>query len=47
MLLERPNSRYVEVKVRDPDVVKELAVGADVEVAYTGARVVDVVAQKT
>lgn len=46
VLLEGSNARYVEVKVRDPDVVKELVVGEDVEVTYTDALVVDLVAQR-
>lgn len=46
VLLEGPNARYVEVKVRDPKVVAELKVGDDVEVTYAEALVVDVVAAK-
>ena len=46
VLLEGPNSRYVEVKVKDPDVLKQVKVGDDVEVTYTEAVVVDVVTPK-
>ncbi len=43
VLLEAPNGRYVEVKVEDPNVFKELRVGDDVQAAYTEAVVIDVV----
>jgi Cu/Ag efflux protein CusF len=46
VLLEGPNSRYVEVKVKDPNVLKEIKAGDDVEVTYTEAVVVDVVTPK-
>ena len=46
MLLEGPNSRYVEVKVKDPNVLKEIKAGDDVEITYTEAVVVDVVTPK-
>ena len=46
VVLERPNSRYVEVRVRAPSVLKELKVGDNVEVTYTEALVVDVVTPK-
>jgi hypothetical protein len=42
LLLEGPNSRYAEVKVRDPAVLKDLKVGDDVEVTFVEALVVDV-----
>ena len=46
VLLEGPNSKYVEVKVKDPNVLKELKAGDDVEITYTEALVVDVVTPK-
>jgi hypothetical protein len=46
VLLEGPNSRYVEVRVKDPGVLKDVKVGDDVEITYTEAIVVDVVAPK-
>ena len=46
VLLEGPNSRYVEVKVKDPNVLKQVKVGDDVEVTYTEAVVIDVVTPK-
>jgi hypothetical protein len=46
VLLEGPNARYVEVKVKDPAVLKELKAGEDVEITYTEALVVDVVTPK-
>ncbi len=45
-LLEGPNGRYVEVKVKDPAVFKELKAGDNVEVTYTEAVVVEVVTPK-
>jgi hypothetical protein len=46
VLLEGPNSRYAEVKVKDPNVLKGIKAGDDVEITYTEAIVVDVVAPK-
>ena len=46
VLLEGPNARYVEVKVKDPNVLKELKAGENVEITYTEALVVDVVTPK-
>ena len=46
VLLEGPNGKYVEVKVKDPNVLKELKAGENVEITYTEALVVDVVTPK-
>jgi Cu/Ag efflux protein CusF len=43
VLLEGPNSRYAEVKVRDPAVLEELKAGDDVQITYVEALVIDVV----
>ena len=46
VLLEGPNARYAEVKVKDPDVLRELKVGDSVDITYTEAVVVEVVTPK-
>ena len=46
VLLQGPNGRYAEVKVKDAAVFKEVKVGDDVEVTFTEALVVDVVTPK-
>ena len=46
VLLEGPNARYAEVKVKDPAVFRELKVGGSVSVTYTEAVVVEVVTPK-
>ncbi len=46
VLLEGPNARYVEVRVKDPKVINEIKVGDDVEITYIEALVVDVVTPK-
>jgi hypothetical protein len=46
VLLEGPNARYAEVKVRDPVVFRELRVGDNVRVTFTEAVVIDVVTPK-
>lgn len=43
ILLEGPNGRYVEVKVKDPDVFKAMKVGDKVQSTYSEAVVIDVV----
>ncbi len=43
VLLQGPAGNYVEVKVKDPNVFKEIKAGDNVDVTYTEAVVVDVV----
>ena len=43
VLLQGPNGNYVEVKVKDPNVFKNVKVGDSVQVTYTEALVIDVV----
>jgi hypothetical protein len=43
-LLQGPNGNYVEVKVKDPNVFKSVKAGDNVDVTYTEAVVVEVVA---
>jgi hypothetical protein len=44
VLLQGPNGNYVEVKVKDPAVFKSVKVGDSVQLTYTEALVIDVVA---
>jgi hypothetical protein len=46
VLLEGPNARHAEVKVKDPGVFRELRVGDSVGITYTEAVVIDVVTAK-
>ena len=46
ILLEGPNGRYVEVRVKDPGLFGELKVGDNVNITFTEAVVVDVVTPK-
>jgi hypothetical protein len=45
-LLEAPNARYVEVRVKDPGLFGELKVGDEVGITFTEAVVVDLVTPK-
>jgi hypothetical protein len=44
VMLQGPKGRYVEVKVKDPNVMKDVKVGDSVEVRFTEAMVLEVVA---
>jgi len=46
VLLEGPNARYAEVKVKDPGLFRELKAGDSVNITYTEAVVVEVVTPK-
>jgi Cu/Ag efflux protein CusF len=46
VVLQGPKGRYVEVKVKDPAVFKDVKAGDKVQVTYTDAMVVDVVTPK-
>jgi hypothetical protein len=46
VLLQGPNDRFAEVKVKDPNVLNEVKVGDNVQVTYTEALVIDVVTPK-
>ena len=46
VLLEGPNARYAEVKVKDAGLFRELKAGDNVNITYTEAVVVDVVVPK-
>jgi len=46
VVLQGPKGRYVEVKVKDPAVMKDVKAGDKVQVTYTEAVVVDVVTPK-
>lgn len=46
VLLEGPHSRYVEVKVRDPELMKQVKVNDKVEVTFTEAIVVELLPAK-
>jgi hypothetical protein len=43
VLLQGPKGNYVEVKVKDPDVFKNVKVGDSVQVTYTEAVIIEVV----
>jgi Cu/Ag efflux protein CusF len=44
VLLQGPEGRYVEVKIKDPAMMKDIKVGDQVHAVFTEAMVVDVVA---
>lgn len=46
VLLEGPNGRYAEVKVKDPQVMKDVKVGDKVEVTLVEAALIEVVTPK-
>ena len=46
VLLQGPNGRYAEVKVKDPKVMSEVKVGDQVEITYTEAVLLEAVAPK-